>query len=414
MVRNRVISFPRQIIVCLSLSLIIALFSLSCQKDDGIKPKDPSALTTAQAKDYFEQTAQTLKFITAGITPTGTKNADNSFTSNMVLEWTQALEGDNAESYFVEIPVRMASPVFALLYDGIGHLNKNIRQVQMSTSLLIEKHKEDGCIHHSIVTTIGSYSTVSNESKYCFLSDKQYFSGYQIFSTEDGLTTSSFLYKNGISHLVELIQTNQITKVDSTGSDFLYSGIRLMTNYKPSTKGGGGGPSSGEDFICPYCQHPLVTENGIYMCISCNVYFYDLIGVVCPDCNEIIPNCLCVCPKCGFPNRYGNHCLCGDYCPYCGANGCDGNCEGGEGGNNNMTSTYTLTTTVNNNQRGYVTRSIVRPYYFQNEGITLTAHPYTGYTFSGWYEDNVLIYSLSQYYFTITEDRIIEARFEEL
>lgn len=69
MVRNRALSFPRQIIVCLSFSLIIALFALSCQKDGGIKQKDPNALTKSEAKAYFEQTATTLKFLTTNILP---------------------------------------------------------------------------------------------------------------------------------------------------------------------------------------------------------------------------------------------------------------------------------------------------------------------------------------------------------
>lgn len=69
MVRNRAPSFPRQKIVCLSFSLIIALFALSCQKDGGIKQKDPNALTKSEAKAYFEQTATTLKFLTTNILP---------------------------------------------------------------------------------------------------------------------------------------------------------------------------------------------------------------------------------------------------------------------------------------------------------------------------------------------------------
>lgn len=335
MVRNRVISFPRQIIVCLSLSLIIFLFALSCQKDEGIKQKDPNALTKAQAKEYFEQTAQTLKFITTGITPSVTKGADHSLTENMIIEWEQALEGENAESYLVEVPIRMASSITALLYDGIGHLNKNIRPVQMNISLLIEQHKADGFIHHSVVTTIGTFKNVSNDSKYCFLCDKQMFSGYQLFSTEDGQMTSSYLYINGIAHSVNLLQTNQITKIDSTGVDLLYSGIRLISRSRPATKGGGG-HSSGEDFNCPYCGGPLSGQpGGVYVCNNCLIYFYDLFDVRCPDCGELAQYCICVCPQCGFPNRYFNKCNCdvGDdqLCPECGQPGCNRRCLQGGG-----------------------------------------------------------------------------------
>lgn len=171
MVSNRVISFPRQIAVCLSLCLIAILFVLSCQKDEGLKQKDPNALTKSQAKEYFEQTASTLKFLTTGTTPAGTKNADYSLTENMIIDWNESLEGETADSYIVEIPIRMASPVTALLYDGIGHYNKNIRQVQMNTSLLIEKHKADGCLHHSVVTTVGSFSATSNNNIYAVFSN---------------------------------------------------------------------------------------------------------------------------------------------------------------------------------------------------------------------------------------------------
>ena len=64
MTSKRVTSFFGQITVCLTLILFSFLF------------KDPSALTKAQAKEYFEQTASTLKFLTTGITPADTKNAD--------------------------------------------------------------------------------------------------------------------------------------------------------------------------------------------------------------------------------------------------------------------------------------------------------------------------------------------------
>lgn len=322
--------FPRQFMICLTFSLLAILFALSCQKDDGLKQKDPNALTKAQAKEYFEQTAKTLKFLTAVTTPTGTKSADYSLTENMVIEWDQALECEKADSYIVEVPIRMASPVTALLYDGVGHINKNIRQVQVNTSLLIEKHKGDGCLHHSVVTTVGTYSKAPDNIKYAYLNDKSSFSGYQIFSTEDGLTLSSFLYLNGAARSVDLKQTTQISKVDSLGTDFSYRGIRFMSCSRPHTKGGAG-PGSGEDYNCPFCGNVLSVQPGnVYLCNDCVVFFYDMFDVTCPDCGGLAQYCVCVCLECGFPNKFFNECACvfgnGDLCPECGQPGCNKRC----------------------------------------------------------------------------------------
>ena len=414
MISKRVSPFFRQITVCLTLILIPFLFVLSCQKDEGLKQKDPNALTKSQAKEYFEQTATTLKFLTAGITPTETKNSDNSLTENMVIEWEQSVEGETSDSYVVEVPIRMMSSVTALLYDGVGHLNKNIRPVQMNASLLIEKHKADGCMHHLIVITVGSYSKAVANAKYGFLCDKSSFSGYQIFSSEDGNVESSKLFSKGLEFDAALLPINQMIKVDSLGTDRIYSGLRFGSSVRPVTKGGGG-LDSGEDFSCPYCGGTLSNEGSYYVCNNCIIYFYDMFDVRCPYCLELAQYCICVCPKCGFPNRYFNTCMCnppsGDQCPYCGVYGCNGQCGGGAD-STNMNTTYTLFITTNN-QGGYVSKSIERAYYFHNEYISLTAHPYSGYSFNGWYENNILISSSIQYSFSITCDRELVAFFEE-
>ena len=415
MISKRITSLYRRITVCLTLILFSLFFVLSCQKDEGLKQKDLNALTKAQAKEYFEQTASTLKFLTAGTIPAGTKNADYSLTENMIINWDQALEGETADSYVVEVPISMVSPITALMYDGVGHFNKNIHQAQMNASLLIEKHKADGCMHHLLVTTVGSYSKAVANTKYGFLCDKASFSGYQIFSSEEGIMESSKLYSKGLVFDADLLPTDQMIKVDSLGTDRIYSGLRFGSSSRPSTKGGGG-LDSGEDFTCPYCGGTLSNEGGYYVCNNCIIYFYDMFDVRCPYCLELVQYCTCVCPKCGFPNRYFNTCMCnppsGDQCPYCGTYGCNGQCGGGADSTENMNTTYSLLITTNN-QGGYVSKSIERSYYFYNEYILLTAHPNSGYTFNGWYEDNILISSNLQYSFSITCDRVLVAFFEE-
>ncbi|MBP5423124.1 MAG: hypothetical protein J6Y78_11845, partial [Paludibacteraceae bacterium] len=227
MISKRVTSFFRRITVCLTLILIPFLFVLSCQKDEGLKQKDLNALTKAQAKEYFEQTASTLKFLTAGTIPAGTKNADYSLTENMIIDWDEALEGETVDSYVVEIPISMVCPVTALMYDGIGHFNKNIRQVQMNASLLIEKHKADGSLHYSVVTTVGSYSATVN-SKYGFLCDKSSFYGYQIFNEENGNFVSANHYHDGLYEQRKLFSADSIRRIYGTGKDLLCRGITFI------------------------------------------------------------------------------------------------------------------------------------------------------------------------------------------
>ena len=306
MVRNRVISFPRQIIVCLTLSLIIFLFALSCQKDEGIKQKDPNALTKAQAKEYFEQNARTLKFLTTGQTPAGTKNLDYSLTENMIIEWKQAIEGENAENFFVEIPVRMVSPVTALLYDGTGHFNKNIHQVSCNSSLLIEKHKQDGCLHHYVVTTVGSYTKTHLDIRYGYVSNKSDFSGYQLFCSEDGYLLSTIRYIEGRCEMRRLYTEVQIPKVDSLGKDLKYRGISFVFSPRVFTKGGGGGASSGEDHNCsnPNCNGVMVVIEQsmgyiVYYCPICLTQTIEFIDPsdVCPVCTYPQSQCKC-CAEC--------------------------------------------------------------------------------------------------------------------
>ncbi len=422
MVSNRVISFPRQIIVCLSLSLVIFLFALSCQKDEGIKHKDPNALTTAQAKDYFEQTAQTLKFLTTGITPAGTKNADYSLTENMVIEWDYALEGENAESFFVEVPIRMTSPVTAMLYDGLGHINKNICQVPLNTSLLIEKHKYNGCMHHSVVTTVGTYSKSVDNSKYGYLSDKSSFTGYQIFCTEEGSFLNSKRYDKGQSESRYLYTETQLPKIDSLGNDLKYRGISFIF-FKGALTKGEGNISSGEDHDCPICGRTTVywgiIEGGAaYYCANCSIIisvFIDTSEDRCEKCQLPKSQCICKCPVCGE-----DPCVCnggeGDdqLCPHCREYGCDGSCQNGNGnGNNGAGSGYNISAIVDvSTPYGTISIEPEKAWYVSNDTITLSASPFTGYHFAGWKLDGSIVSTQNPYSFTVHVNQTYYAVFE--
>lgn len=441
MVRNRAPSFPRQIIVCLSFSLIIALFALSCQKDGGIKQNDPNALTKSEAKAYFEQTAATLKFLTAPCGPAETKNQDYSLTENMVIEWDQALEGETADSYVVEVPIRMVSPVSALLYDGIGHLNKNIRQVQMNVSLVIEKHKDDGCIHHYVSTTVGSYSKSVANTKYGFLCDKSSFYGYQIFNEENGNFVSANHYHDGLYEQRKLFSADSIRRIYGTGKDLLCRGITFIFSQNAITKGGGGA-TSGESTNCPSCGTAIdVTrvKDGIYICI-CGERFIVLIDPesniwnyeTCTQCGFPLPICICICQQCGY---YKSECICNTgatYCPHCHNPSCDGSCQSGNGGSsgnngngNNGESGglpsgyYQVLVQVHfdaylEQPHGAVSITPDATSFEAGSTVTISATPFSGYQFVGWRLNGVMITSDNPYSFTVSEHQTYYAVFNNV
>ncbi len=443
MISKRVTYFVRRIIVCLTICTMIVLFALSCQKDEGIKQNDPKALTTAQAKEYFEQTASTLKFLTTGITPAETKNADYSLTENMIIDWDKALEGETTDCYVVEVPIRMSSPITARLYDGVGHLNKNIRQVPAVISLLIERHKVDGCLHHSIVTTVGVFSKSVENSNYGFLCDKSSFSGYQFFSSEEGLLVAANRFNKGSSESRNLLAEANFQKVDSLGNDMHFHGISFATSLGVKTKGGGGA-SSGEDNRCPNCgtTMQLVYSNYIicYWCPNCEEYFNSFIDPenVCLNCGYPMDNCQC-CPNC---NLYPCHCcpLCNSYpcicdpfgpgpdpntgsdpdepekpepgitpCEYCGIIGCDGTCQIIAP---NSSGFYFITASADpNSPYGTVIKTPSGNYVGASVSVQLTAYPYTGYTFIGWKSNDAIISTQNPYSFVASSNLIIYAVF---
>ena len=49
----------------------------------------------------------------------------------------------------------------------------------------------------------------------------------------------------------------------------------------------------------------------------------------------------------------------------------------------------------------------------KGDNLTLTAYPYTGYSFFGWYENGLLISQNSTLSFIVSQDRTLLAVFEE-
>ncbi len=410
----------RRLIVCPTLCLTFAISLLSCLKDDGLKQTDSNAFTKAQAKDYFEKTARTLKFLTTGATAAGTKSADYSLTENMIIEWGHSLEGENAESYIVEVPIRMASPIIAMLYDGLGHINKNIRQVPLNTSLLIEKHKDDGCMHHSVVITVGSYSKNGSSSKYPFLSDKTTFTGYQIFCSEDGALLCSKHFTNGRSESRNLYTEAQILKVDSVGNDLTYRGISFVFNGSLIQTKGGASASPGEDSTCPACGNVAIYwgysgGSPSYFCSFCDAIVYTFIDNtedVCEKCQLSKSLCICKCPFCSE-----DPCICEgnvELCPHCREYGCDGSCQNGNGsGNNGTGSGYHISVlTYSATPFGSVSILPEKAWYNSNDTITLTASPFTGYHFAGWKLDENIVSTQNPYSFTVHVNQTYYAIFE--
>ena len=415
MTSKRVTPFFRQITVCLKISLFSLFFVLSCQKDEGLKQKDPNALTKSQAKEYFEQTASTLKFLTAGTIPAGTKNADYSLTENMIISWDQALEGETADSYVVEVPIRMSSPVTARLYDGVGHLNKNIRQVPAVISLLIERHKVDGCLHHSIVTTVGVFSKSVENSNYGFLCDKSSFSGYQFFSSEEGLLVAANRFNKGSSESRNLLAEANFQKVDSLGNDMHFHGISFATSLGVKTKGGGGA-SSGEDNRCPNCgtTMQLVYSNYIicYWCPNCEEYFNSFVdpGNVCGNCGYPENNCHC-CPEC---HQYPCHCQANSAgCPLCGAANCDGTCQEGHSTGDDLPNSLCLIVVYVDPSTPYgtVSKYPVGNYIEVGATVSLEATPSVGYHFVGWRRNDSIISTNYQYSFIANGYQVLYAVF---
>ncbi len=421
----------RQVKLYLSITLFLFTFFLSsCHKFDELKQRDSNALTKFQAKDYFEQTASTLKFITASSTPVGTKDVDCSLTENMIIEWEQALEGETEDSYIVEIPIRMAYPVQALIYDGEGHINHNPHFVQMNVSLLINKHKSGGCIHHSIVTTVGSYSSTA-DSKYGFLSDKSSFSGYQFFSSEEGDLLSTHRYKNGVYESRELLTEDQFIKVDSLGKDIHFRGISFVCFQGVTTKGGDN-LASGEDNKCPSCgnEMTLVYSNYIlcYHCTKCDIYLNSFIDPenICMFCAHPKDDCQC-CKNC---NTYP--CKCGpvsgpgpgeeqeqdkndqgdniSICSFCGGDACNGLCQDIAPYSSGF---YLITASVEpTTPYGTVAKTPFGNYVVVGVNVRLTATPNSGYKFVGWKSNDVIVSTQNPYSFTATSNLNLKAVFD--
>jgi len=386
-------------VVCLS-------FVSACQKDSNGKGFDPNRLSSKEAKEYFELNSTCLRFLSVGgDKPSGTKSA---LTGNMVIDWDSALESENSESYFVEVPINMASPISANLYDGIGHMQKNIRQVPIHISLLIAKRKDNETFQSFVITTIGLYSQKLGDPRYGYTNDKNSFTGYQIVSHSNGIIVDFLKYTSGQHEHRNVLTSTQIPLVDSLGRDLLFNGISIVSTPSTFTKGGGGG-SSGEDPNCLICGGPMViTETGygysVFFCPVCLISTIVFIDVIpCPVCGYPSSSCQC-CPTChSYP------CVCWlnpdpnnpSPCALCGRPSCDGNCQNVVPGEMNIPDNFHRVTVLPDplTPYGSVTKYPLGDYIAYGVEVTISATAYSGYNFVGWRRDSVVFSNANPYVF---------------
>ena len=378
----------------------------SCQKDSNGKGDDPNRLSAKEAKEFFEQHSTCLRFLSVGgDKPSGTKSA---LTENMIIDWDSAIESETSDAYFVEVPINMASPITAFLYDGIGHINKNIRPVPLNISLVIEMNKNNESFNSFVVTTLGSYSNSLEDSRYGFRNNKNTFTGYQLFSKENGLLFDILRFNNGGSQHRNLLTQSQVCKVDSLGRDLLFKGISFITSSSILTKGGGGG-ATGEDRNCLSCGGPMViTETGIdyvvFYCPVCKISTIVFIDVIpCPVCGYPSSSCHC-CPTChSYP------CVCflnpdpenSQPCSLCGRPVCDGSCQNVLPGEMNIPENFHRVTVLTDpyTPYGYITKYPTGDYIAYGVEVTISATATQGYSFIGWRRDSTIFSNSNPYVF---------------
>ena len=380
----------------------------SCQKDSNGKGDDPNRLSAKEAKEYFEQNSTCLRFLSVGgDKPSGTKSA---LTENMIIDWDSAIESETTDAYFVEVPINMASPISALLYDGIGHIHKNIRPVSVNISLVIEKNKNNESFHSFVVTTLGAYSHSLEDSRYGFRNNKNTFTGYQLFSKGNGVLVNVLKFNNGHCEHRNLLTDSQISKVDSLGRDLLFNGISFITSSFPLTKGGDGG-STGEDRNCVLCGGPMViyvvgADYSIFYCPVCNISTIVFLDVIpCPVCGFPSSSCHC-CPTClSYP------CVCylnpdpdpdnPQPCSLCGRPFCDGSCQNVLPGELNIPDNFYRVTVLPDplTPNGFVTKYPTGDYIACGVEVTITATAYSGYSFIGWRRDSTIFSNSNPYLF---------------
>ena len=151
--------------------------------------------------------------------------------------------------------------------------------------------------------------------------------------------------------------------------------------------------------IPAYNAHNTISYiNGMYYCSACMSSFVSGVDFICPDCSYPFTNCQCICLKCGFVK---SQCKCSpegeDLCPYCYTPGCTGQCQNGNG---NIHDNFSISVSCNN-LMGYISVSPLRDLYQYNTTVTLTAHPYSGYVFAGWYESGSLVSTNNPYTFSV-------------
>lgn len=386
----------------------------SCQKDSNGKGDDPKRLSAKEAKEFFEQHSTCLRFLSVGgDKPSGTKSA---LTENMIIDWDSAIECETSDAYFVEVPINMASPISAIMYDGLGKRNTKIKNVTVKSSLLIERQKKEGLMSISLVTMVGLFAN-NQDTRWCVSCNKDHFNGYQIFSKTNGDILCSYYYHDGIKEQRTLYREQQITRIDAFGRDLPLRGITFIVSNYVLTRGGGGG-ASGESTQCPSCGATINVnniQNGYYQCPPpCGAYFLVLIdpNLYCEGCGFPFSECRCcnICHyyPCSCNPPGGNDC-----CPICGVPGCNGQCGGGADSTVVRPGRCLITVNVNNSSRGYVTMNPESYLYDIGENLTLTAYAYSGFSFAGWYENGLLISHNSTLGFMVSQDRTFLAVFEE-
>ena len=394
-----------------SLVFLSGILYLSCQKNDkNLTHED--FLKIQEAKSYFENNASTLKFFAfEGHNHDGhvvTKGVNES--SNLLLDWDNARTIKTASADIVEVPIKMSAPIYGVLYDGFGNSQLNRKQAAVKSSLIIENVHTEGFSYY-VLTLCGVQKTSGTQDKYCYSADKTSFSGYEIFSNENGDITKVYGYENGTQRVTNLSPICK-SMIDSTGKDIHHKGLQLLGSLGLQTKGGGL-PEIGEypTYInCPNCG----AQNFYFdvYCFQCSYYLQTYYGEDwCPMCFHPVSNCVC-CSTCHwYP------CICEQInygtCDFCGAIGCTGQCLGegnipDQNDPHGQNPAYSFSLGIYPSNAG----TAVAIYDYISCTYQLTATANTGYTFAYWANfENVMISTSNPFYIPVSSNIQIVAVF---
>ncbi len=382
-------------LLAIGLLFLFVFFFLSCQKNDKSFEQE-KASKVAEAKSYFESNAKTLKFFAfEGDDDHNTvlTKKVNEKRSNLVIDWDCARVVKTASVDIIEVPIKISSLLYGIIYDGFGNSQLNRKQIQVKTSLIIEVN-DDGNNSHYLLTLCGVGKN-SSQSEYSYAVDKSDFTGYEIFSDEAGKIFKVYGYENGVQRVSKLSHIHG-SMIDSTGKDIHHKGLALRGTLGLQTKMGYI-PENGEYQIfinCAECGTRNLSFNS--HCSSCGAYLETYYGEErCPLCLQSLDNCFC-CPNCDwFP------CVCEqdlgpDNCQYCGLLGCTGQCLGtanppDPGTTNNIGSVSLSIYPIG-------TGSASASYSWYSCSYMLSATANAGYTFAYWGNLNNEVVSTSNPY----------------